>query len=333
MQGTPVDIALVGAGTMGVHHARVVAESPRARLCTVVDRDNARATAITDAFGGVPSTDLAAVKGCQAAIVAATTEEHLGVATELLDRGIPLLIEKPLSLDIADTRRIVAASECAGVPITCGFVERFNPVVMTVHGLLRERPVHLVSVRHSPPTPRAKTSVVHDLLIHDIDLATRLCPGNVASIASSSWVPQGMGAPEVADAMLTFGGGELATLSADRWSQRKVRTFSVSTGEMLFELDLLRQDLTVYRHVRHEQLADRSVYRAETVVDIPFVRHQGEPILLQLDHFLDLIAGRVDADEERRSILPAHEIAAEVASTPPLRSPDRHVASSTSGGS
>jgi hypothetical protein len=67
----------------------------------------------------------------------------------------------------------------------------------------------------------------------------------------------------------------------------------------------------VYRHRSHSQEAEASVsYRAETVVDIPFVRHRGEPLALQLRHFLDILDGKADVDAERDSILPAHEVAA-----------------------
>ena len=81
----------------------------------------------------------------------------------------------------------------------------------------------------------------------------------------------------------------------------------------MIELDLLRQDISVYRHVRHEQLGGASTtYRAETVIDIPFVRHAGEPLALQFEHFLDLVEGRADAEVERCRVLPAHELASRI---------------------
>ncbi|HZU76913.1 MAG TPA: gfo/Idh/MocA family oxidoreductase, partial [Dehalococcoidia bacterium] len=82
-------------------------------------------------------------------------------------------------------------------------------------------------------------------------------------------------------------------------------------ADALYEVDLLRQDLTVYHHRAHELTAGPT-YRAETVMDVPFVRHRGEPLALQLQHFIDLLDGRVDADAERAGILPPHELAARV---------------------
>ena len=103
--------------------------------------------------------------------------------------------------------------------------------------------------------------------------------------------------------------------SASRASQRKVRSQLVATSTALYDVDLLRQDLTVYRHRAHAQAVgagQAAGYRAETVIDIPFVRHTGEPLALQFAHFLDLVSGRADACEERNSILPAHEIASTI---------------------
>jgi predicted dehydrogenase len=218
--------------------------------------------------------------------------------------------------DLETSRALVACAERRGVPLMCGFVERFNPVVATMRTLLDEEPVHIVGLRHSPETPRSTLSVVFDLLIHEIDLA--LCymggsrPSRVCGATSTAGRDPIM---EVADCLLQFPGGAIATLSASRASQRKVRTQLVSTSTALYDVDLLRQDLTVYRHRAHAQgvgAGQAAGYRAETVIDIPFVRHTGEPLALQFAHFLELVSGRSDPCAERNSILPAHEVAAAI---------------------
>jgi len=185
---------------------------------------------------------------------------------------------------------------------------------MTAGNLLTEPPIHVVSMRHSPPAPRITTSVVFDLLIHDIDLAVRLAGGDqIAAVTCSSWRDPGSGISEVADCSLRFGGGALATLSASRRSQRKIRSLLLSTSEQLIDVDLLRQDVTVYRNVAQSQIGEAPSYRAETVVDIPFVRHAGEPLALQLAHFVGLVRGEIDPDEERESVLEPHRAASIVA--------------------
>lgn len=297
---------------MGAHHARVIAQSGEAELAYVIDPERSRAEDLTKRFGGEPAADAADIGDCQGAVVAAPTQTHLPAVATLLDRGIPALVEKPLSEDVDQVRAMLAKSEQSGVPITCGFVERFNPVIVAARKMLEGVPLHLLFLRHSPPAPRIQTSVVHDLLIHDIDLAVQIC-GERAHVASAAgWHPQGSAQLEIVDSTIVFGGTSVATLSADRWGQRKVRFVSISTDKALLELDLVRQTITVYRHVSHELRGDEPTYRAETMMDIPFVRHSGEPLVLQFDHFLGLIEGTADAAEERRSLLPAHELAAEI---------------------
>jgi predicted dehydrogenase len=307
-------IALVGVGAMGAHHARVIGSSMRARLYAVVDRDLAMASAMAEKIGCLATTDLDVAARSDAVVVATPTESHLEVALHLLAAGRPLLIEKPLAPDIDSTRAILKESEATGVPVMCGFVERFNPVISAAMDVISGPPIHLVGLRHSPPASRIVSSVVADMLIHDLDLAVGFAGTAISeSLVSSTWTPPGAAVSEIADCTVRFAGGMLATLSASRFSQRKVRSFTICTETQLIELDLLRQDVSVYRHVRHEQIGGPSTtYRAETVVDIPFVRHAGEPLALQFEHFLDLIEGRVDAQVERQRILPAHELADQV---------------------
>ncbi len=150
--------------------------------------------------------------------------------------------------------------------------------------------------------------MIDDLLIHDIDLALGLVGREVRSVGGGHWVsPDGV--EELADCTIVFDGGTVATLSSSRASQRKVRSISVSTPELLIEIDLLRHDLTTYHH-RSGEVLDRGgpIYRAETVVEIPFVRHAGEPLAVQFDHFLDLVDGTGDAAAERATLRGPHQV-------------------------
>ncbi len=282
----------------------------------IIDTDAERVRPLAERLGCDFAEDLDAAAGCDAAVIATPTAFHEGAARAMLELGKPILVEKPVTPSLEASRALVACAERRGVPLMCGFVERFNPVVATMRGLLHEEPVHIVGLRHSPETPRSTLSVVYDLLIHEIDLA--LCymagvrPSRVCGATGTAGRDPIM---EVADCLLQFPGGTIATLSASRASQRKVRSQLVSTATALYDIDLLRQDLTVYRHRAHAQgvgAGQAAGYRAETVIDIPFVRHTGEPLALQFTHFLDLISGRADACAERRSILPPHEVAAAI---------------------
>lgn len=323
-----LSIGLVGAGAMGTNHARVIAASPMADLIAVVDTDGDRATRLAASTRAAASTVLDAVFGCDAVIVACTTEHHVAVALELIERGIPVLIEKPLATELAQVETIISAAAHHGVALMCGFVERFNAAVTTTVGLLTEPPVHAVSLRHSPRTPRIATSVVYDLLIHDIDLVVGLFQGsNVEAVAGAAPPGPAAGVAEVADCTLQFTGGSVATLSASRSSQRKIRSLMVTTPSTLIDVDLLRQDVTVYRNLSQSLVGETPGYRAETVIDIPFVRHRGEPLALQFEHFTRLVRGDVDPAAERAALLAPHQVAAtlvDVAGGPVAAGPSSH---------
>ena len=300
---------------MGSNHARVIAESGVAELALIIDTDPARCRPLAERLGCAFDTAFEAARGCDGAVIATPTRAHAEQALALIDLQMPLLVEKPLAPSLEQSRAMVDASRRSGVPLMCGFVERYNPAVTTVMSLLDQRPVHIVSLRHSPTTPRTTLSVVFDLLIHDIDLALMYVGRGAAPRVSSAISDAGGSVSEVADCVLDFGGDVIATLSASRSSQRKVRTQMIETPRALYEVDLLRQDVTVYQHRAHTLTGGPAPsYRAETLIDIPFVRHGGEPLLLQLRHFVRLLAGEVDADAERDTILAAHEIAAVVES-------------------
>ena len=246
--------------------------------------------------------------------MATNAETHWEVAAALLGAGIPLLVEKPLSPLLEEARVIVGTSRSLGVAVTCGFVERFNPVVRTAERLMREDfgpALHLVGIRHSPPDAAGGLSVVHDLLIHDVDLALRLCGGGwTGQAVGGIWTSPWTGTAEIADCTLLLEGGTVATCSASRMSQRKVRSLSVATERAMLELDLLRRTITVYQHVGHLTALGDAGYRAQTVMDLPFVREAGEPLALQLAHFLALVRHEADPELERASLLAPHEAVA-----------------------
>jgi predicted dehydrogenase len=307
-------IALIGAGHMGSSHARVISESAEADLGIVIDADPAAAEALAGRYWARASTDPEAAMGADAVVVATSTAAHLACALPFLEAGIPTFVEKPLAPSLADVDRLLDASRARDVPLVCGFVERFNAAFRTASSLISAPPSHVVTVRHSPPAPRIASSVVADLLLHDLDAVLRLFGGAKADVVGSGcYQPPSSDFFEIADCTLAFETG-VATMSANRIGQRKVRAMSIHTPEQTIEVDLLRQDVTVYRNVSQEitRGGNGVGYRASTEIDIPFVRHTGEPLALQFSHFLTLVAGTGDHDAERDQIRPPHVLMSEV---------------------
>src|SRR5690348_17137784 len=162
---------------MGANHARVISESDHAELGVVVDTNLDRARRVARRSGAAAFSSVEAALACDAAIVATTTETHVEIGLALIEAGIPTLVEKPLAQNLDGAELLVKAAESTDVPLTCGFIERFNPVIATARSIMDEPPFHMVALRHSPAEERATASVVFDLLIHDIDLAILLNDG------------------------------------------------------------------------------------------------------------------------------------------------------------
>ena len=311
-------IALVGAGAMGALHARVVQSSPRADLAVVVEPDEALGRTVADRCGARWAPDLSGLAGADAVIVAAPTHVHHPIAVEVIRAGLPLLLEKPISDSLAASEEIVSAAAAAGLPIMCGLLERYNSAAVTAAKLTRE-PVHVGAVRHSPYPPRIPTGVAWDLLVHDVDLTLRLFGDEPTSVGArfGYFHPCSLiGAEDLAEVQLGFPGGQLATFSASRIGQRKIRALTITEVDRAIEVDLLRQAVTIYRHVDGETASDDGLgYRQQTIIDIPVITSLGEPLAVQLSRFLDLVEGAADADAERATIMPAHRVVAQALDT------------------
>jgi predicted dehydrogenase len=310
-------LVVIGAGVMGSYHTRVIAQSERAELAAVVDPDVNVGKAVAARFGAEWYPDFEAVDNVDAVVVAAPTETHAQVVRNLLDAGLPMLVEKPFSDDLATAEALIAEAAQRQIPMMCGFVERFNPAILTLRQIVQE-PVHVAAVRHSPYAGRIRTGVSWDLLIHDVDACLRLVGAEPTTVRAGlgQFHPSSVeGGEDIADAVMVFGSGAVASASASRIGHRKIRTLAVTELNRVIELDLLRRDVTVYRHVSADLSEQGPLgYRQQTIIEIPELVSAREPLAAQLDHFLDLLAGKVDLAVERDSILPAHRVIDQVVS-------------------
>jgi predicted dehydrogenase len=305
-----VRFGLIGTGTMGSLHARVISESTRADLAWVSDPDSEVGQLVADRHD---STWLAEpnLSSVDAVIIAAATQFHHELAMQVIHAGKPLLVEKPLADTLDHATEIVEASTAAGLPLMCGFLERYNPAILTAMEFV-ENPIHVAASRHSPYVPRIRTGVASDLLIHDLDVLLRVfgehplkAEGHLGFFHPDS----DPGSEDMADAIVDFPSGGIGTATASRTSQRKVRTLTITELDRQIDLDLVRQDITIYRHVGNAPVEDSGLgYSQQTVIDIPVIRHQREPLATQLNRFVDIIAGSLDAEAERSTLLPPHEL-------------------------
>jgi predicted dehydrogenase len=301
-------IGVIGAGTMGALHARVIAGRPDVKLAWIADPDPAN-RAVADRFGATALSE-PDLGNADAVVIAAPTQFHHGLALSVIDAGMPLLLEKPLADTYAHSEQIVRAARDAGIVMTCGLLERFNPVVRTAAEIARE-PLHVATVRHSPYTQRIVTGAGSDLLIHDVDMALRLFGEQPVAVTGhhGHFEPRSRsGSEDVVDCTLRFAGGQIASLSVSRIAQRKVRMLTIAEIGRTIEADLLRQAITIYRHVEGAMYDEDAGYHQQTIIEIPVVKYPGEPLQHQLQHFVDLVEGRADAAAELDSLLAPHAV-------------------------
>ncbi|MBU6276939.1 MAG: Gfo/Idh/MocA family oxidoreductase [Planctomycetes bacterium] len=231
-------VAVIGCGHLGTIHARLLAARPDAELVAVVDPDPAARERVAAAHGCRALAEPGELVGLvSAAIVAAPTALHAAVSLPLLAGGIDLLVEKPLAADVESARSIVTAARRLGRIVAVGHVERFNPAWNLVADRLGT--VGTIETRRLAPFSYRSldVGVVHDLLIHDIDLVLSLRPGRLVGVDARGLAATG-GHEDAVRARLEFASGLVADLVASRIHPEAERRATLWTSEGMFTIDM-----------------------------------------------------------------------------------------------
>jgi predicted dehydrogenase len=230
-------VAVLGAGRLGSIHARVMAGLAGAELAAVADTDPERARLLAEKHGAPACAgvhDLPA--GIDAAIVATPTRFHFEVAGALLERGVHVLVEKPICATVDEARRLCAIAEQARRVLMVGHSERFNPVILAL-GRYELEPRFVEAQRVSPFSFRSSDiGVVLDMMIHDIDIILHLVKSPVETVDAAGVAV--IGAHEdLANARLRFANGAVANATASRVALKTERTIRIFSREMYVTLD------------------------------------------------------------------------------------------------
>ena len=299
-------LAVVGAGIMGSNHARVAAALRDTSVAYVVDADLDRARPMAESVGATPAASVAEVlDDIDAAVVAVPTPLHHEVGLELLTAGKACLIEKPIATTLEQADELLAAAEASGATLMVGHVERFNPAVLELDTLLEDI-VHVQADRISAFSARVPDDVVLDLMIHDLDIVASIVGSDVVDVSAVGQAVRNT-TNDLVTALLTFADGRTAAITASRLGQQKIRQVSITQGGSYVTVDLLAQQVTINR-VDHSEFVDErgARYRQTGVVEIPFLEHRGEPLLLELTEFeRAALAGdrpRVSGADGRRAL-------------------------------
>ncbi|WP_115863541.1 Gfo/Idh/MocA family protein [Halorussus litoreus] len=277
--------AVVGVGSMGRHHARVYSELPDVNLVGVSDVDEETARQVAEDHGTIPMDRDALLDAADVASICVPTRFHAEVAAECIDSGVDVLVEKPFVADPARGRQLIERAEEAGVTIQVGHVERFNPAIRALSDVVADLDVIAVDARRLGPPPEGRQldrSAVLDLMIHDIDVVLAMLDGQPENVTA-----QGVKDNQYAAATLSFSDGTVATLTASRVTQERVRTLAITAEECRVDVDYVDRSVEIHRHSLPEYIEDNGDvrYRHESIVERPTVE-TGEPLKNQLESFV-----------------------------------------------
>jgi predicted dehydrogenase len=295
----PVRVAVVGVGTMGVNHARVLSQLRGADLVAVVDPDRERASKVADQFGCTALESVGALReeGVTAATVCVPSSLHAEVGAALFSHGLHCLVEKPLATNESDAKVLIAAASAADRQLVVGHIERFNPAVIQLSQIFSgsDDIVAVDARRMSAVSGRiTDVDVVSDLMVHDLDIVLDLVPDDVVDVTARGVLRSHAPGDDYVTALLTFESGALASLTASRITQNQIRELQVTTGDRFFTVDYPAQELVIYRQGRIGGVGEAEPEGSRYVLDVAtervFVRRT-EPLAGELAHFLEVARG------------------------------------------
>jgi predicted dehydrogenase len=298
-------------GHLGKHHARILSTLDGVALTAVVDKIPERAAEIAAASSTAAFTDSRQVlDAVDAVTIAVPTELHREVAMPFLERGISVLVEKPMARSLVEADDMIAAAAASGATLAVGHTERYNPAVAAILPLVtspRFIEVHRLGVF---PERSLDIDVVFDLMIHDLDVILSLVRSEVTSVEAVG-VPVLTPRYDIANARLRFASGCIANVTASRISKDRVRKIRFFQPDAYLSIDYAAQEVEGWRLVRKDG-ARPSIQGGAIPVE------RDEPLRLELADFARAVrersTPRVDGAAGRRALELATTIAGQMES-------------------
>ncbi len=308
--------AVIGAGHMGQYHILALAEIWGVELVGVVDTDFEKAQRVAAPYGARAFRDHRELAGLvDFACVAVPTELQFDVTRDLLETGAHVLVEKPMTSTLEQAKELFRIARQQSRVLHVGHVERFNGAVQELRKIV-ERPILVESRRLGPFAPRVQTdSVVMDLMIHDIDIVLNLVEGEPRKITAVGTSVHSR-RTDVANVQIVFDSGTMATITASRATEEKIRTLAITQPDAYILLDYSHQDIEIHRRAAQEYTLNRESirYRQGSFVEHLLV-HKDNPLKLEIRHLVSAVraidgGGAVELAEadDLRSLAVALEI-------------------------
>ncbi len=245
--GHPLRIGVIGVGVMGSNHARVFAGLPGVELVGVADPDQKQAEFVGRTLGCAAVADVEQLLALDvdAVTIAAPTHLHHEIALTCIDRGVHLMVEKPIASTVEEGNNIIAAAAQADVTLMVGHVERFNPAVEAIKEAIRGEDILSIAITRVGPFPprMSNVGVVIDLAVHDIDLIRWFTDSDIVDVQPqlSSAVAE---REDIALLQFRTASGVLAHINTNWLTPFKARNVTVATRGKYVMGDLLTRQVT-----------------------------------------------------------------------------------------
>src|ERR1700719_4543076 len=286
--GRAIRVGVVGVGVMGSNHARVLAEFPGVVLAGVADADRKQAHSVGSTLGcpALGTVEELLERGVDAVSIAAPTHLHRDIALACIERGVHILVEKPIASTVAEGEDIIVAARRAGLTLMIGHVERFNPAVEAIADAIRDEDILSIAITRVGPFPprMSNVGVVIDLAVHDIDLICWFTRSQIVEVQ-----PQLSNAVAEREdiALLQFrtASGVLAHINTNWLTPFKARTVHVATKRKYVIGDLLTRQVTECYgfqpdgsySMRHLSVGHAEPLRAELMAFVDAIRGRKSP--------------------------------------------------------
>lgn len=314
---SPLRVGVIGVGTMGKHHARICAGSPDVILAGIFDTDEERAREVSQQYdcASFSSVD-ELVDQVDAVTIASPTSTHSALGAHCLERGLHVLVEKPLAHTVQDAELLVNLAREQGATLMVGHIERYNPATAVLMNILQqehEAPLTLTAHRLAPfdGSRCMDVDVLLDLLIHDVDLALHIARAPVKTVSA---VGRQVFSDRIDEAhtRIEFSNGTIATCWTARCSPRKVRTLAVTTKARYLEADLLNRTLLMCKANRLPSQEDGTCLMGEFFQEEVAIPYE-EPLRRELNEFFQAVRERFTPSVDGESALAAMRVVALVA--------------------
>lgn len=294
MQNKTLRVGLIGLGSMGRNHLRVLSMLKGVELAFIADTDGELAQKAAALHGTVGLAQPDALLSTVDAVVVCTPTVTHGDYIKLAAGHVKnIFVEKPLAATLQEAEDIAVFARAQGLNIQVGFIERFNPAVQALQVVLNksERLISLDFTRTNKVSARiTDVDVITDLMIHDIDLALYL-NGPALSVAAHGFARGDM--IDFASALITHTNGRFSRIQASRVTDKKIRKIEGTCTDMFVDCDMLRKEILINRHAE-EKYGGALPYAISSIQETVAVPPQ-ESLLSELQAFLASCHGKHDA--------------------------------------